>query len=76
MDNIIEVKNLTKKFGNFIAVNNISFNIKKGEILGFLGPNGAGKTTSIKMINGLLKITSGEILVNGHVSKILSIPFT
>lgn len=65
MDNIIEVENLTKKFGNFIAVNNISFNIKKGEILGFLGPNGAGKTTTIKMINGLLKITSGEILVNG-----------
>ena len=65
MNNIIEVNNLTKQFGDFIAVNNINFNIKKGEILGFLGPNGAGKTTTIKMIIGLLKITSGEIIVNG-----------
>lgn len=65
MHKIIEIKNLTKKFGKFTAVNSISFNIKKGEILGFLGPNGAGKTTTIKMINGLLKQTSGEILVKG-----------
>ncbi|MCK5056281.1 MAG: ABC transporter ATP-binding protein [Candidatus Aminicenantes bacterium] len=65
MFDIIEVRNLTKKFGNFTAVNNISFNIKKGEILGFLGPNGAGKTTTIKMLNGLLKITSGQVTIKG-----------
>lgn len=65
MSNIIEIKNLTKQFGHFTAVNSINFDIKKGEILGFLGPNGAGKTTTIKMITGLLKRTSGEILVKG-----------
>jgi ABC-2 type transport system ATP-binding protein len=65
MANIIEIKNLTKRFGHFTAVNSINFDIKKGEILGFLGPNGAGKTTTIKMITGLLKRTSGEILVKG-----------
>lgn len=65
METIIEVKNLKKQYGNFIAVNSINFNIYKGEILGFLGPNGAGKTTTIKMINGLLKISSGSITVKG-----------
>jgi ABC-2 type transport system ATP-binding protein len=68
-EHIIEVKNLAKRFGDFTAVNGISFNIEKGEILGFLGPNGAGKTTTIKMINGLLKITSGQILVKGMDSE-------
>ena len=66
MNNIIEVKNLTKRFGSFTAVNSISFDIKKGEILGFLGPNGAGKTTTIKMINGLLKISDGDVLIKGY----------
>lgn len=65
MENIIEVNGLTKRFGSFTAVNRVSFTIKKGEILGFLGPNGAGKTTSIKMINGLLKITEGQVLIKG-----------
>jgi len=64
-DNIIEVRNLTKKFGNFTAVNSINFGVRRGEILGFLGPNGAGKTTTIKMIIGLLKITAGEVVVDG-----------
>ncbi|MCP4148462.1 MAG: ABC transporter ATP-binding protein [bacterium] len=64
-ENIIEITNLTKRFGDFTAVNSVNFNIKKGEILGFLGPNGAGKTTTIKMINGLLKITSGEVKIKG-----------
>ena len=63
MPDIIVVKNLTKRFGHFTAVNGINFNVKQSEILGFLGPNGAGKTTTIKMINGLLKKTSGEILI-------------
>lgn len=63
--NIIEVKNLVKKFGDFTAVNNISFNVEKGIIFAFLGPNGAGKTTTIKMFTTLLKPTSGKILING-----------
>jgi ABC-2 type transport system ATP-binding protein len=65
-DNIIEVNNLTKKFNSLIAVDNITFNVKKGEIFAFLGPNGAGKTTTIKMLTTLLKPTSGEMRVNGH----------
>jgi ABC-2 type transport system ATP-binding protein len=65
MANAIEVRDLVKVFGHFQAVKGIHFNVKQGEILGFLGPNGAGKTTTIKMITGLLKVTSGSILVNG-----------
>ncbi|MDD5433481.1 MAG: ATP-binding cassette domain-containing protein, partial [Candidatus Pacebacteria bacterium] len=64
--NIIEVKNLTKKFGNFTAVDNISFNVAKGEVFAFLGPNGAGKSTTIKMLTTLLSPTSGEIFLDGH----------
>ena len=63
---MIEVKNLTKKFGEFTAVDNISFSVKKGDIFAFLGPNGAGKTTTIKMLTTLLKPTAGEILINGN----------
>ncbi|MBI5122926.1 ABC transporter ATP-binding protein [Candidatus Roizmanbacteria bacterium] len=58
---ILQVKNLTKKFGKFTAVNNISFDLKEGEILGLLGPNGAGKTTTIDMLLGLTKPTTGEV---------------
>jgi len=68
MDNIIEVKNLTKKFNGFIAVDNISFSVKKGEIFAFLGPNGAGKTTTIKMLTTLLNPTSGELAIDGFSS--------
>jgi len=64
--NIIEVKNLTKQFGELKAVDDISFNVNKGEIFAFLGPNGAGKTTTIKMLTTLLEPTSGEILVDGN----------
>lgn len=64
-DYIIEVENLTKKFKDFVAVDNISFNIKKGQILAFLGPNGAGKTTTIRMLTTLLHPTSGSMKVNG-----------
>lgn len=63
---IISVKNLSKKFKNFTAVNDISFTVNAGEILAFLGPNGAGKTTTIKILTTVLKPTSGEILINGH----------
>jgi len=64
-ENIIEVKNLIRKYGDYSAVNNISFNVKRGEIFAFLGPNGAGKTTTIKMLTTLLHPTSGEIIING-----------
>lgn len=62
---MIEVENLTKKFGDFTAVDSISFSIKNGEIFAFLGPNGAGKTTTIRMLTTLLKPTSGRIKMNG-----------
>src|ERR1700704_4817247 len=62
---IIAVKNLTKKYKDFIAVDDISFEVKKGEIFAFLGPNGAGKSTTIKMLTTLLAPTNGEILLNG-----------
>lgn len=62
---MIQVKNLTKKFGDFTAVNDVSFTIPDGEIFAFLGPNGAGKTTTIKILTTLLRPTSGEILING-----------
>lgn len=62
-EKIITVKKLSKKFGDFIAVNDISFDVYKGEIFGFLGANGAGKTTAMKMLIGISKPTSGEALV-------------
>lgn len=65
MDFAIIVENLVKKFGKTVAVNNISFKVKKGEIFAFLGPNGAGKSTTIKMLTTLLRPTSGEIRING-----------
>jgi ABC-2 type transport system ATP-binding protein len=65
MESIITVKNLTKKFKAFIAVDNISFDIKKGEIFGFLGPNGAGKSTTIRMLTTLLRPTSGAATLCG-----------
>ena len=62
----IEVNSLTKKFGNFKAVDNISFQVEEGEIFGFLGPNGAGKSTTMMILTTLLKPTSGYALVGGH----------
>ena len=64
-ENAIQVENLTKMFGDFTAVNNISFEVGKGEIFGFLGANGAGKTTAMKMLIGILKPTSGSAQVAG-----------
>jgi len=64
-EKIILVDNLIKKFGTFVAVDNISFEVKKGEMFAFLGPNGAGKTTTIKMLTTLLHPTNGTIKVNG-----------
>ena len=62
---MIEVKNLVKRYGDKRAVNNISFKVEKGEILGFLGPNGAGKSTTMNMLTGYISSTSGQILING-----------
>lgn len=62
---MIEVKNLTKRYGDKLAVNNISFKVEKGEILGFLGPNGAGKSTTMNMLTGYISSTEGHILING-----------
>ena len=64
-EKIIEVKNLSKVFGDFKAVNNITFEVYKGEIFGFLGANGAGKTTAMKMLIGISKPSSGEAIVAG-----------
>ena len=61
----IQIKNLTKVYNKFLAVNNINFNIEKNKTIGLLGPNGCGKTTSIGMILGLVSPTSGEILIEG-----------
>jgi len=63
--NIISVQNLSKRFGNFTAVDNISFEVKRGEIFGFLGANGAGKTTAMRMLCGLSRPTSGRAMVAG-----------
>lgn len=64
-ENIITVRNLVKKFGSFIANDNLSFEVKKGEIFGFLGANGAGKTTAVRILCGLSAPTSGEVKVAG-----------
>jgi ABC-2 type transport system ATP-binding protein len=63
---MIAIHDLVKRYGSFTAVDGVTLDVKPGEIHGFLGPNGAGKTTSIRMIAGLLKPTSGRIIVNGH----------
>jgi ABC-2 type transport system ATP-binding protein len=65
-ENVIEVKSLVKKYGNFTAVNDISFNVSKGEVFAFLGPNGAGKTTTVEILECLKSPTAGTISVLGH----------
>ena len=62
---VIEVKNLSKYYGDYKAVNDISFEAKSGEILGFLGPNGAGKSTTMNMLTGYISSTEGKALING-----------
>lgn len=63
---MIEVKNVTKRYGSTIAVDNISFDVKDGEVVGFLGPNGAGKSTTMNMITGFIEPTQGQIIINGN----------
>ena len=65
-ETLIETRNLIKRYGDKVAVNNVSFDVYSGEVFGFLGPNGAGKTTTIKMIVGLLQPTSGTVKVAGY----------
>ena len=62
---MIEVKNVTKKYGSFVAVDDINFSINDGEVVGFLGPNGAGKTTTMNIITGFIEQTEGNVIVNG-----------
>jgi len=66
MSEMIAIRNLTKRFGPILAVDNVSFSVTRGEVLGFLGPNGAGKSTTMKMITGFLAPTSGTAVVCGH----------
>ena len=63
---MIEVKNVTKKYGSLVAVNDISFTVKDGEIVGLLGPNGAGKSTTMNTITGFIEQTEGKIKINGY----------
>lgn len=62
---ILEINNITIKYGDKVALNNVSFNLEKGKIIGLLGPNGSGKTTLIKAVNGLLSLNIGKIRING-----------
>ena len=66
MNNLVEIVNLTKKYGANVAVNNLTVSLPKGKIIGLLGPNGSGKTTLIKMLNGLLTPTEGTIMIDGN----------
>ena len=63
---MIQVENITKRYGNFTAVDGISFDIDEGEIVGFLGPNGAGKSTTMNMITGFIEPSEGRIIVDGY----------
>src|SRR5690625_3180977 len=63
--NVVEVNNLTKRFGNFTALDGINLDVKPGEVFGFIGPNGAGKSTTIRVLLGILKATKGDVKVFG-----------
>ena len=66
MESMVELDHLSKHFGPFVAVDDISLKVKKGEVLGFLGPNGAGKSTTMRMVAGFLTPTAGRVTVCGH----------
>ena len=80
MSNILEIKNVSKSFGNFKALNDVSLNVPKGKIVGLLGPNGAGKTTLIRIINQIFNADEGTVLFNGekispkHIENICDLP--
>ena len=62
---LLEVRNLTKRFGGLVAVSNVSFHVEEGKIVGIFGPNGSGKTTTLSLISGMIKATSGTLLWKG-----------
>ena len=66
MENIVEIKNLTKSYLNKKAINDLTVNLPKGKVIGVLGPNGSGKTTLIKILTGILRSTKGQVLIDGH----------
>ena len=66
---VLEVINISKRYNDLVAVNNVSFSVYEGEIFGFIGPNGAGKSTVIKLITGLSRLDSGTILINNYSIK-------
>jgi ABC-2 type transport system ATP-binding protein len=66
LSSLIEIENLTKRFGDFVAVDNVSFQVARGEVLGFLGPNGAGKSTTMRMLAGFMTPTAGRARICGH----------
>ena len=68
MPRAVEVDELTRKFGEFVAVDRVGFDVSEGEIFGFLGPNGAGKTTTIRMVAGVLQPSEGKITIGGDAS--------
>ena len=74
MSTMLEIKGLTRQFGQFIAVNNVSFSVESGEVLGFLGPNGAGKSTTMKMVTGFLSPTSGTAVFAGMMLLVTLLP--
>lgn len=65
MNDLVTISGLSKAYGHFMALNNLNLNIPRGRIIGLLGPNGSGKTTLIKLLNGLLTPSSGQILIDG-----------
>jgi ABC-2 type transport system ATP-binding protein len=66
MQRVIEAKDLTRRFGELVAVDHVSFSVQKGEVFGFLGPNGAGKTTTVRMLTGVIDATEGSATIEGH----------
>lgn len=68
-DVVVELRNVSKKIRNKLIIDNLSFSVQRGEVYGFLGPNGAGKTTTIRMIVGLMSVTEGDIIIEGHPIK-------
>src|SRR6188768_1527477 len=63
---MLEVRDITKRYGALTAVSRVSFTVRPGEVLGYLGPNGSGKSTTVKMLTGLMRPTTGQILFDGH----------
>ena len=69
MNDLVTISGLSKAYGHFMALNNLNLNIPRGRIIGLLGPNGSGKTTLIKLLNGLLTPSSGQILIDGKARR-------